>query len=205
MALVIQERSTWKWCRDNALEYTRYVDDIAISGDFDFRKQLPSLIARIEAGKYEIASNKVFPRIQGQRQVVTGLVVNEKLRPTKSFLAELKHDIRLCLSTGAELVAEAEGITILKLKNRLNGRIAHVRRYDVDIADHFSGMMHGIVWSNVQTAEQRSSIENANLDWLNFSSAAPIHPACQRLRCNSFRFGRRLLCRSGSRRIGRSF
>jgi hypothetical protein len=146
MALVLEERSNWKWCRERRLVYSRFVDDIAISGDWDFRQHVPALISRIEASPYKIAGAKVFTRLQGQRQVVTGLVVNDKLRPTKTYIVDLRHDIRLCLSHGAQLVAEANGMTKRKLQQKLNGRIAHIRQFDAKIAKHLSGMMCDVHW-----------------------------------------------------------
>lgn len=147
MAFVLEERLNWKWCHSHDLEYSRFVDDIAISGDWDFTSQIQAFVSRIEAGPYRIAPAKVFARPQGQRQIVTGLVVNEKLRPTKSYVAEVKHDIRLCLELGAEFVAEANEISVPKLKNKLNGRIAHIGRFDGTIARHLSQMMYGVQWT----------------------------------------------------------
>jgi RNA-directed DNA polymerase len=164
MALVLEERLNLKWCHSHDLEYTRFVDDIAISGDWDFTNQIQAFISRIEVGPYRIAPAKVFARRQGQRQIVTGLVVNDKLRPTKAYIAQLKHDIWLSLEFGAEQIADAEGTTVAKLKNRLNGRIAHLRRFDDTEARHLSDLMYGIDWSNDLHAGESDELADLNTE-----------------------------------------
>jgi hypothetical protein len=168
MSLALVERSIWKWCRSRELTFTRFIDDIAISGNWDFASRISGIVESVESKAYQIATEKSSKKSRGERQVVTGLVVNEKLRPTKSYIADVKHDIRLCLEIGPDLVANVDGISVSKLKNRLNGRIAHIRRFDEAQAAHFGRMMCGVEWT-VQGGEYSwGDIDRANaeLSWL---------------------------------------
>ena len=113
-------------CRQRGLIYSRYVDDIAISGPGDFRELKGPFIECIRSGGYEVALRKVLFQSSAARQVVTGLVVNDKLRPTREFVRDLKHAIRLCIEHGASWVAAVEGLRVGELKARLNGRASHV-------------------------------------------------------------------------------
>ena len=56
---------------------------------------------------------------RGERQVVTGLVVNEKLRPTKDFCRRLSRD-----------VARLNASSPPQLWQRTRGQIAHLARFD---------------------------------------------------------------------------
>jgi hypothetical protein len=113
--------------------YTRYIDDIAISGDYDFRQFKGTFVQFIEDAGFDVSTEKMTFCGRNRPQVVTGLVVNDRLRPTRSFLRELADLIRDCYwpgRPGLEVIAAAEGVTIQKMKDRIVGRIRHVGRYD---------------------------------------------------------------------------
>ena len=116
-------------CSKRRLAYTRYVDDIAISGESDFHDLRDRFVKIIESTGYGVANEKIRFMPKHDRQIVTGLIVNDRMRPTSEFIRELKHDIRLCLEHGALTMAEAEGLTVTTMKNKLTGRVAHVPPY----------------------------------------------------------------------------
>ena len=66
-------------------------------------------------------------------QIVTGLTVNDKLRPVPSFVRDLVVLIKNCYwpdGPGLDVMAAAEGLKVQELKERIAGRIRHVRRFD---------------------------------------------------------------------------
>jgi RNA-directed DNA polymerase len=143
----------FEFCRRQLLFYTRYVDDIAISGDRAFTELKGTFIQFIESSGYSIAArDKINPMLSARRQIVTGLVVNDKLRPTREFLADLKHEIRLCLDHGAEAIAVSHGLTILKLKERLTGQACFVQQIDPKVGKKLRGMLCGVDWRNGKLA-----------------------------------------------------
>ena len=85
------------FCIKHNLTYSRYADDITISGD----KRIPrykTLIYRIiNAEGFDINTNKTRIIGKGARQKVTGLVVNEKVtlgRQKKKMLRAVLHNIK---------------------------------------------------------------------------------------------------------------
>ena len=134
-------------CKRKSFNYSRYVDDIAISGDYDISELKGPFVNVIREGGYEVAPKKIIFRSSGERQVVTGLVVNEKLRPTSEFIAELKHSIRLCMELGPETVAICEGVEMGELKLRLTGRVGHVAQCDPRLGRRLHGLMCGVDWA----------------------------------------------------------
>lgn len=137
------------------LDYTRYVDDLAISGDIDFRFLKGPITTAIEKAGYGIASEKVFFRDSSERQVVTGWVVNEKLRPTREYLQEVKDEIHWCLRDGPGPASLAAGLSVRELKDHLTGVVAHVRRGDAHLGRRLRGMLCGVAWGRRQTALQK--------------------------------------------------
>jgi hypothetical protein len=137
-------------CRRRRLRYSRYVDDIAISGECDFHDLRGPFIAAIRLAGYGVADEKVRFMPNGTRQVVTGLVVNDRLRPTQRFVAELRHDIRMCLDLGASCVAAVSGETVGTLKSRLTGRVAHVQHIDAHLGRELRGRLCGVNWRSAR-------------------------------------------------------
>lgn len=106
-------------CAASRLVFTIYVDDISISGRAA-REILPSVIARIRAHGFAVASRKVHVMPRHARQLVTGNVVNEKLSNGGAKLSEL----------GGRLVrALRAGITAEELL-RLQGSVHHAAAID---------------------------------------------------------------------------
>jgi RNA-directed DNA polymerase len=140
-------------CRRHKLAYSRYVDDLAISGYSDFRDLRGAFIAPIEEQGFVVAPTKIHFMGQGSFQVVTNLCVNDKMRPTKAFISEVKEDIWECLNGGGpELLALEKGLSVGALKARLTGRVGHTAQADPQLGKMLRGRLYGIRW---QTAQHR--------------------------------------------------
>jgi RNA-directed DNA polymerase len=137
-------------CGRQRLRYSRYVDDIAVSGDHEFGDLRGPFVDAIKYAGYTVAPEKVHFTPRSARQVVTGLVVNDRLRPTPEFIAELKHEIRLCQECGAATLAVADGISVMTLKNRLTGRVGHVKQADRSLGKRLQGLLCGVDWRSAK-------------------------------------------------------
>ena len=83
------------------VSYSRYADDITFSGD---EKDLPNIgILKhiIEDEGFKINWEKVGKYKKGQRQIVTGLLINDKVRVPKKFKKEIYRHLHFCLKFGA--------------------------------------------------------------------------------------------------------
>lgn len=117
-------------CKRHNLNYSRYVDDIAVSGDYNFRSHLDAFSTYIVEHGYAVAKKKTLIMPQGTEQIVTGLSVNENMRPTKEYISLLRDNIDDCIELGAGVVADSLGFTITALKAKLAGRVNYVSQYD---------------------------------------------------------------------------
>jgi len=90
-----------KLANKQGVNYSRYADDITFSGD---ENQIPkiSLIKRIisEEG-FKINWSKVGRFKQGQRQLVTGLLIDNKTRIPKKFKKDIYRHLHFCKKFGA--------------------------------------------------------------------------------------------------------
>ena len=76
--------------------YTRYADDLAFSGDGDFKKLLPQVEEIVHSEGFCLARHKTRIRSRHQRQLVTGMVVNHRVRlpkPKRRLLRAMLHGV----------------------------------------------------------------------------------------------------------------
>lgn len=156
LALEPADRRIDALCRKHKLNFTRYVDDLAISGDTDLTRFQGLIVEAIEGCGYEVAPEKIRYMNRDQQQLVTRLCVNDKLRPTNDFIAEVKAEIWECLNASAAVVAAERGLHLHKLKNSLTGKVSHIRGADRALGDKLQRMLYDIDWTQefVESSER---------------------------------------------------
>jgi RNA-directed DNA polymerase len=88
----------WGYAKDHTLTYTRYADDLTFSGEHIPDNLLDFLCETLQQSDYYLAPGKSKWLGRHKRQMVTGLVVNEKLnlpRPMRKKLRAIIHDIKI--------------------------------------------------------------------------------------------------------------
>ena len=88
------DRKVFQFCRKRGLKYTRYSDDIVISGNFirvDVVKEM-LVKALSKLGLFLNESKTRFVSYR-HRQVVAGLVVNSCVSPGRTFLRKLRQEL----------------------------------------------------------------------------------------------------------------
>ena len=96
--------------------YTRYADDLTFSGNGNPQEILRQVTTTIHEAGFNVSKRKTKIRSRHQRQVVTGLVVNQKLgipKPTRRRLRAAFHNAK---KKGAEID--------LNELNRLHGQLS---------------------------------------------------------------------------------
>lgn len=85
-----------EFCNGKDIAYTRYSDDMTFSGDFD-KNEIISFAENNLADLGFILNKKKTRLIkQGQRQTVTGIVVNEKQQLPKDYRKQIRQEIYYC-------------------------------------------------------------------------------------------------------------
>jgi hypothetical protein len=125
---------SWRMdCRLNGLarhlnaRYTRYADDLAFSGDGDLAGRVESLLESVTAivkGEGQIPNDaKTRVMRQGQRQILTGLVINQHVNIPRSQFDALKATLHNCARFGP---AGQNRDRHPDFRNHLNGRVTWV-------------------------------------------------------------------------------
>ena len=116
------------WCEKRHIKYTRYCDDMTFSGNIN-PNEVIALVSN-ELGKMGLFLNDkktVFAR-NGQKKIVTGIVVNEKANIPISYRKEVRQSIYYCRKYGIAEHLKHIGIDENELSylRRLLGKINYV-------------------------------------------------------------------------------
>ena len=90
------------FCRERNITYTRYCDDMTFSGDFDERPIIEFVKAELFEQGYLLNSKKTTVISSSGRQVVTGVVVNEKLTVPAEYKSKIRQEVYFCKKFGVE-------------------------------------------------------------------------------------------------------
>ena len=90
VALASADRAIGKACEKRGITYTRYADDLTFSGDGKVTAILPFVIDVLRGYGFELDEKKTNIFRRGRRQVVTGLVVNEKPNLVRTLRRRLR-------------------------------------------------------------------------------------------------------------------
>jgi retron-type reverse transcriptase len=126
-------------CAQHKFSYTRYIDDITISGADHLANYRDMIRDSILDFGYQISENKLTP-VSGC-QVVTGLVVNENLRPTNEFLDSLIETLKACVNGHLQEICTADDTTPQQLITSLRGQISHARQFQPEKAKKLSAWL----------------------------------------------------------------
>ncbi|OXA98959.1 reverse transcriptase [Flavobacterium oncorhynchi] len=130
-----------KYCNENKIRYTRYADDLSFSGDFDEKILLEFVTEKITKAKLVINPDKVKLMKKNTRQIVTGIVVNEKMQVVFHKRNKIRQDMFYIKKYG--LVNHMEHLKIKKNNylEHLIGKInfiLHINPNDKEFIDYKS-------------------------------------------------------------------
>lgn len=134
------------WCAANDITYTRYCDDITLSGT---KKAIKSshIISRIKLVLYRMGFNlnekKTVFVSASRQQKVTGIVVNEKPQMSREMRRMIRQEVYYCKRFGVTDSVKRKGLDIPEKEylQSLLGRISFALQIDpanVEMQDYFN-------------------------------------------------------------------
>jgi RNA-directed DNA polymerase len=146
------------YCSKRKLNYSRYSDDITISGKSSKSKEISKIIAfvsrQLREYDFELHQRKTRVLKKNNRQIVTGIVVNEKLSIPRRIKKALRQEIYY-LFKFAEKHVNRHHSNILKYLNRLLGKINWVLQVEKNNSEFQN--------YRAKLKEIKSIVENKNL------------------------------------------
>lgn len=127
--------------------YTRYADDITISGDYNLCKIKDIVIDIIESEGFSINNKKTRLLYSHQRQEVTGLIVNnDVLSVPKEYKREIKKEIYYCKKFGPSNHQEHTGDNHSFYKEHLYGKAYYIKMIEPELGESLLQQLDEIEW-----------------------------------------------------------
>lgn len=136
-----------KICNKRKLTYTRYADDIAISGTNTILNYKMLIKKAIETEGFEINEEKTRLLTQGCCQKIAGVVVNKKLsvgRKRKRLVRAIVHNI---IKNGP--VAENKTNDPF-FKQRIYGMVSHIIQVEPELGKKLKNKLSAVDWSEYE-------------------------------------------------------
>lgn len=153
------------YCKSHGFIYTRYADDITISGNeyVDAKSLINDMEAIIFKNDFWVNRKKTKFRVRGNRQSVTGLTIDHGVHVPKSYRKDILKELHCCLKFGpTKHIAfrdqkrrekmKSKGIADEKIKDLgfyrqwLLGRIMYVRSIEPETGKKMLEQYNQIHW-----------------------------------------------------------
>lgn len=126
--------------------YTRYADDITISSNINPYRYMQTITKIINEEGYQLNNKKTRIQNCGQRQEVTGLVVNDKVSVNKKTKEELNNAIYYIDKYGIEDHIKHIRCDKLHYKEHLFGLAYFVKMVDADLGKKYLKELNKLKW-----------------------------------------------------------
>lgn len=127
--------------RKKGIRYTRYADDMTFSGDFEPGMIIKFVRSVLQENNLLINEKKIRVRRQGQRQEVTGAIVNEKIQAPIELRKKLRQSVYYINKFG------------------LNSHLEKTNNKNANHIDYLLGIANFILFLNPNDKEVREYIE----------------------------------------------
>lgn len=133
-------------CIRRNLVYTRYSDDITISGSKNFATCIGGFIEVIRQAGFRISREKMEKNGflgPAHCKIVTGLVVNDKLNIPRDSVRRLQATIHNCIVFGP---SSQNRESHPAFKEHLYGRVRYIRQINPQVGDKLLQMLEQVDW-----------------------------------------------------------
>lgn len=125
-------------CKRKVLVYTRYSDDIAISGNWNFVDLVDGFIEVIERNGFLVSREKKEFLGPSERRTVTRRVINEKVNVVRDTVRQLRAEIHNCIMYGpsSQNIEDRSNY-----RAHLYGRARNVHQVNPDVGEQLLKML----------------------------------------------------------------
>lgn len=129
-------------------DYTRYADDITFSGRKGIAKFIPVIKNIIKEEQFVVNEKKFRVQYQYHKQMVTGLVVNEKLSVQSKIKKYLRQQIYYSKKFGVDKNLQNQGLDKSNFKGHLYGLAYFIKMVEEEIGQRFISELDEIKWDS---------------------------------------------------------
>ena len=120
------------WCKKKRISYTRYCDDMTFSGYFNEKEVISFVKAELKKMGLFLNDAKTVVVNKCQKQVVTGIIVNEKINTPLLYRKKIRQELYYCKKFGvvSHLQKQQLNIDEQDYLRKLIGRVNYVLSVD---------------------------------------------------------------------------
>lgn len=158
-------------CRKYRLSYTRYADDITISGNSKIFRIKGTVEKIILSYQFSLNNEKTIFLKPGDRKRVTGIIVNEKLSVPRSITRNLRKEIYFIKKFGLEEHLDKNSFTGSKEQYiaHLYGIASYIKMVELTKGMFFINQLNSIFSRKKQSETERNFyIEFEPIEWTIF-------------------------------------
>ena len=165
------DKRIYNLCRKYKLSYTRYADDITISGNSKIFWIKGIVEEIIRSYQFSLNNEKTIFLKPGDRKRVTGIIVNEKLSVPRSVTRNLRKEIYFIKKFGLEDHLDKNSFAGSKEQYiaHLYGVASYIKMVELTKGIFFINQLNSIFSGNDQLETRKNlHIEFASIDWTIF-------------------------------------
>ncbi|WP_188467160.1 reverse transcriptase family protein [Bizionia arctica] len=140
----------FKYCEKSHLSYTRYADDITMSGDNKNMPELKKIKSIIRHNGFTVNIKKIRFISKHKKQTVTGITVNNGLFVDKKIIKEISQELYYCIKYGYKSHLEykfKKSKIKANYKDWLYGKICFVYSVEKEKGESFFKKFNMIDWN----------------------------------------------------------
>jgi RNA-directed DNA polymerase len=136
-----------KLCDNADAKFTRYADDITVSGNRGIERLLPIIKKIVEEEGFQLNQKKERVLYSYHSQRVTGITVNTKLSPPKSLLKYMRQCIFYINKYGLRSHLErTNNLEKANYKDHLYGIAYYIKMIDIKLGEKYLNDLNAIEW-----------------------------------------------------------
>lgn len=120
------------WCKEKNIRYTRYCDDMTFSGNFNHTEVIYFVKRELKKIGLYLNDSKTVVANKGQKQIVTGILVNEKINTPSLYRKKIRQELYYCkkFGIGSHLQKKQLDIGEQDYLQKLLGKVNYVLSVD---------------------------------------------------------------------------
>ncbi|WP_270597932.1 retron St85 family RNA-directed DNA polymerase [Enterococcus asini] len=135
------DKSVSLYCLERNIRYTRYADDLTFSGEFNYERLLKFIHYKLEVLGLKLNQSKTRLLRQNQAQMITGIVVNEKIQVPKDYRRKIRLEVYYIRKFGIynHLKSNHSKVDAKTYLKSLNGKINYclfINPNDLDMREY---------------------------------------------------------------------
>lgn len=128
------DNTVGEWCNEKNIRYSRYCDDMTFSGDFNCGEVVELVKKELKKMGFFLNDAKTTVAHKGQKQIVTGIIVNEKINTPSPYRKKIRQELYYCKKFGVSAHLQKKGLDICEQDylNKLLGKVNYVLSVDAE-------------------------------------------------------------------------